>query len=159
MKRAVIRTRSIAVCLENALLATPIGPDSLRFEQDEQIVVALPLDEAEGAGEYQFLFTVGGYSGEDRKGPKGCMGDPSGGISGASQESKLSNLFRCRTLSRMYWPRAKMGTSSTTTTRGAPITGRLFVPFNRVTRTTSAASYRLQTQLLLPSPRSWPTTL
>ena len=64
MKRAIFRRQSIDICIENGLLCTPIGPDALRFDVGEHVIVATPLTEARGVGEYQLRFTIGEYLGD-----------------------------------------------------------------------------------------------
>jgi hypothetical protein len=63
MKRAIFRTRSIDVCIEHRVLATPISPDTLEFTPGEDVIVATTKAEA-AMGEYQFLFVMGDYRGE-----------------------------------------------------------------------------------------------
>ena len=52
------------MCLEDRVLATPITPEALPFDPGEEMVVATTKAEA-ALGEYQFLFTMGDYLGED----------------------------------------------------------------------------------------------
>lgn len=65
MKRGIFHKRSIDVCLDELLLATPIRPTTLVFDPGEEVVVAVPKSMASGVGEYQFLFRVEGYIGDD----------------------------------------------------------------------------------------------
>lgn len=65
MKRGIFHKRSIDVCLDEMVFATPIRPTTLVFEAGEEIVVAVPRHAAAGIGEYQFLFRVDAYEGDN----------------------------------------------------------------------------------------------
>jgi hypothetical protein len=65
VKRGIFHKTSIDVCLAEMVLATPIRPTTLVFAAGEEIVVAVPKQTAGDAGEYQFLFRVHGYEGDD----------------------------------------------------------------------------------------------
>lgn len=64
VKRGIFKRLSIDVCIEHGVLATPITPAALPFSVGEEMVVATTKAEAPH-GEYQFLFTMGDYLGED----------------------------------------------------------------------------------------------
>jgi hypothetical protein len=65
MKRGIFRTRSIDICLDEMVLATPIQPTTLVFEPGEDLLVALPKSVAAGVGEYQFLFKIDDFLDDD----------------------------------------------------------------------------------------------
>jgi HNH endonuclease len=64
MKRAIFRRASIEVMVETMLTATPISPGTLKFAPGEEMLLALPKNQAAGVGEYQFLCRVSEYVGE-----------------------------------------------------------------------------------------------
>jgi HNH endonuclease len=77
VKRAIFRKRSIDVCVDEQVLATPIGPAALMFSPGEDVVVAVPKNTTAAAGEYQFLFRVETYLGEDAQRAEKLFGRPS----------------------------------------------------------------------------------
>jgi hypothetical protein len=76
VKRAIFRKRSIDVCLDQEVLATPIGPAALVFVPGEEVVVAVPKNTTKAAGEYQFLFCVETYLGENATRAEKLFGQP-----------------------------------------------------------------------------------
>jgi hypothetical protein len=61
LKRGIFHKRSIDVCLDGMVFATPMRPTTLVFAPGEEIVVAVPKHSAGEVGEYQFLFRIEGY--------------------------------------------------------------------------------------------------
>jgi hypothetical protein len=61
VKRGIFHKRSIDVCLDEMVFATPMRPTTLVFAPGEEIVVAVPKHAAGDVGEYQFLFRIDGY--------------------------------------------------------------------------------------------------
>lgn len=65
MKRAIFRRENIQINQDLLLVSTPIAPDVLAFRDGEEMVVALPKSAAGGTGEYQFLYRIQAFLGED----------------------------------------------------------------------------------------------
>jgi hypothetical protein len=65
VKRAIFRRENIQVNQDLLVVSTPIGPEALAFEGGEEMVVALPRASTVGVGEYQFLYRIQDYLGED----------------------------------------------------------------------------------------------
>jgi HNH endonuclease len=75
VKRAIFHKRSIDVCVDELVVATPIGPTALVFVPGEEMVVAVPKSTT-AIGEYQFLFRVETYMGESSTRAEKLFGRP-----------------------------------------------------------------------------------
>lgn len=76
VKRGIFHKRSIDVCLDEMVFATPMRPTTLTFTAGEEIVVAVPKHSASGDGEYQFIFRVEGYLEDSPKRAEELFGRP-----------------------------------------------------------------------------------
>jgi HNH endonuclease len=76
VKRGIFHKRSIDVCVGELIFATPLRPETLVFAAGEQIVVAVPKNMSGGVGEYQFLFTVEEYEGDNPDRADALFGRP-----------------------------------------------------------------------------------
>jgi hypothetical protein len=76
VKRAIFRPQNIQLDIEHEMFSTPISPATLTFANGEEMLVALPKRETRGVGEYQFLYTVGEYRGENSKRARDLFGRP-----------------------------------------------------------------------------------
>jgi hypothetical protein len=65
VKRAIFRRENIQINQDLFIVSTPIRPEALRFEDGEELVVALPRNASTRVGEYQFLYRIQCYLGED----------------------------------------------------------------------------------------------
>jgi hypothetical protein len=65
VKRAIFRRENIQINQDLLVVSTPIAPGVLSFQDGEEIVVALPRSSAGGVGEYQFLYRIQSFLGED----------------------------------------------------------------------------------------------